>query len=70
MNSNPGSGRSPGEGNGNAPQYSCLENTMDRGAGRLQFMWSQRVRDNLASKTNDKKEEEEVWFLCPHCEQL
>ena len=28
----PGSGRSPGEGNGNSPQYSCLENPMDRGA--------------------------------------
>ena len=28
----PGSGRSPGEGNGNSLQYSCLENLMDRGA--------------------------------------
>ena len=28
----PGSGRSPGEGNGNSLQYSCLENPMDRGA--------------------------------------
>jgi len=26
-----GSGRSPGGGNGNLLQYSCLENTMDRG---------------------------------------
>ena len=25
-------GRSPGEGNGNPPQYSCLEKPMDRGA--------------------------------------
>ena len=30
--SNPGSGRSPGEGNGNPLQYSCLENPMDGGA--------------------------------------
>ena len=30
--SNPGSRRSPGEGNGNPLQYSCLENSMDRGA--------------------------------------
>ena len=30
----PGSGRSPGEGNGNPLQYSCLENPMDRGAWR------------------------------------
>ena len=28
----PGSGRSPGEGNGNALQYSCLGNPVDRGA--------------------------------------
>ena len=28
----PGSGRSPGEGNGNPLQYSCLENSMDREA--------------------------------------
>ena len=27
----PGSGRSPGGGNGNPPQYSCLGNPMDRG---------------------------------------
>ena len=29
----PESGRSPGEGNGNPLQYSCLENSMERGAG-------------------------------------
>ena len=32
MGSVPGLGRSPGEGNGNPPQYSCWENPMDRGA--------------------------------------
>ena len=30
----PGSGRSPGEGNDNPLQYSCLENPMDRGSWR------------------------------------
>ena len=30
----PRSGRSPGVGHGNPLQYSCLENPMDRGAGR------------------------------------
>ena len=30
----PGSGGSPGEGNGNPLQYSCLEKSMDRGAGQ------------------------------------
>ena len=32
MDSIPGSGRSPGEGDGNPLQYSCLGNPMDRGA--------------------------------------
>ena len=32
MGSIPESGRSPGEGNGNPLQYSCLQNPMDRGA--------------------------------------
>ena len=34
MGSIPGWGRSPGEGNGNPLQYSCLANAMDRGAWR------------------------------------
>ena len=32
MGSIPGSGISPGKGNGNPYKYSCLENPMDRGA--------------------------------------
>jgi len=32
LGSIPGSGRSPGEGNGNPLQYSCLEDPMDGGA--------------------------------------
>ena len=32
LGSIPGSGRSPGEGNDNPLQYSCLENSMDKGA--------------------------------------
>ena len=39
----PGSGRSPGEGNGNPLQYSCLENPMDRGAWWAAVHGSQRV---------------------------
>ena len=34
MSSIPGSGRSPAGGNGNPLQYSCLENSMDKGAWR------------------------------------
>ena len=46
----PGLGRSPGEGNGNSLQYSCLENPTDRGASGLWFMGSQRVRHNWVTK--------------------
>ena len=44
LGSIPGSGGSPGEGNGNPLHYSCLENPMDEGAScRLLSMGSQRV---------------------------
>ena len=36
--------KSPGEGNGNPLQYSCLENPMDRGAWGLHSKGSQRGR--------------------------
>ena len=43
----PGSGRSPGEGNGNPLQYACLENSMDREEpGGLQSMRTVRVRQD------------------------
>ena len=38
----PGSGRSPGEGNGNPLEYSCLESSMDKGIGGPQSTKSQR----------------------------
>ena len=41
----PGSGRYPGEGNGNPLQYSCLENTMGRGA------WKATVNGVTKSQT-------------------
>ena len=40
-----GSGRSPGEGNGNPLQYSCLENPMDGGAWWATVHRSQRESD-------------------------
>ena len=47
----PGSGRSPGEGNGNPLQYaSCLENSMDRGAWWATVHRVTRVRHDLATK--------------------
>jgi len=39
----------PGEGNGIPLQYSCLENPMDGGPGRLQSMGSLRVRNDWAT---------------------
>ena len=42
----PGSRRFPGDGNDYPPQYSCLENFMDREPGRLQSIGSQRVGHN------------------------
>ena len=42
---NPGWGRSPGEGNGNPLQYSCLKTPMDRGA------WWATVHEVVKSQT-------------------
>ena len=45
----PGLGRSPGGGHGNPPQYSCLENPMDRGA------WGATVHRVAKSRTRRKR---------------
>ena len=45
-----GSGRSPGEGNGNPLQYPCLENPIDRGAWQATVHGIARVGQNLATK--------------------
>jgi len=44
-------GRSPGGGHGNPLQYSCLESPMDRGAGRLLSMGSQRDGHDWVTNT-------------------
>ena len=41
----PGSGRSPGEGNGNPLQYSCLGNPMNREAWWATHPWGQEESD-------------------------
>ena len=54
----PGLGRSPGEGNSNPLQYSCLENPRSETEepGRLQSMGSQRVKHDWAtSQTKDNR---------------
>ena len=51
LDSIPGSGRFPGEGNGNLLQYSCLENLMDREAWcRILSTGSRRARHNCKGK--------------------
>ena len=46
----PGSGRSPGEGNGNSLQYSCLGDPMDRGAWWATVSRVAQVGHELATK--------------------
>ena len=49
-----GSGRSPGEGNGNPLQYSCLENSMDRGAWRAMVPGVTQSQTPLSNNTFTK----------------
>ena len=53
MGSIPGSGRSPGEGNGNPLQYSCLENPMHRGA------WGATVHGVSESDTTEATKQQQ-----------
>ena len=56
----PGSGRSPGGGNGNALQYFCLENPMDRGA------WRDIVPDGVAKSWTRLSVHAYAW-ITHHC---
>ena len=51
LGSIPGSGRSPGEGNNNPLQFSCLENPMDRGAWWATVHEATRVRHDWETTT-------------------
>jgi len=50
----PGLGRSPGEGNDNPLQYSCLENPKDREDWQATFHGVTRVGHNLMTKPPPK----------------
>ena len=51
LGSIPGSGRSPGEGNGNPLQYSFLENPMDGGAWWATVHWVAKSQTRLSDFT-------------------
>ena len=50
----PGSERSPGEGNGNPLQDSCLQNPMDRGAWQATVHGVARVGHDLATRKRER----------------
>ena len=55
----PGSERSPGEGNGNPIQDSCLENSMHRGAQQVTVQGITRVGHDLVTNHNHQNELQE-----------
>ena len=59
----PGSGRSPRVGNGNPFQYSCLENSMDRGGWQATVQGVSMIRTRLSARvhTHTHTHESEVW---------
>ena len=59
LSSIPGSGRSPGEGNGNPIQDSCLENSMHRGAQQVTVHGITRVGHDLVTNHNHQNELQE-----------
>ena len=66
----PGSGRSPGEGNGNPLQYSCLRNPMDRGAWQATVQGFARVRHNLVTEPQSEcksQTEKMIWDTDLEC---
>ena len=60
LGSIPGSGRSPGGGNGNPLQYSCLENPVDRGAWRASAHRVAQSRTRLSDSMQACQ-----WSSCP-----
>ena len=51
----PGSGRFPGEGNGNPLQYSCLGNSMDREAWLTTVLWGPKEPDTTEPLSTHRK---------------
>ena len=57
----PGSGRSPGGGNGNPLQYFCLENPQNRGAQQTTVPWGRKELDMNERLRKPKKKMREHW---------
>ena len=61
----PGLRRSPGEGNGHPLQYSCLKNTMDRGAWWATLHGVPRVGHNSVTKQQQELQPPSLFFFLP-----
>ena len=59
----PGSGRSPGEGNGNTLQYSCLEIPWTEEPGGCSSPWGRRVRHDLETKQWQQERDETTLYV-------
>ena len=63
---NPWSGRSPGEGNGNPFQYSCLGNPMDRGAWRATAHGVAQSQTQLSEYACTRAHNHKIWKTGSH----
>ena len=59
----PRSGRSPGEGNGNPPQHSCLEDSMDRGAWQAIVCGVTKSQTGLSTLQQTRRRLEHEWMM-------
>ena len=70
----PGLGRSPGGGHGNSLQYSCLENSMDRGVWRATVQEVSKsctqLRDQTANKLKLYFDNSSYLFDCQKCKSF
>ena len=62
----PGSGRSPGEGNGYPLQYSCLENSMERGAWWATVQGVTKCQTRLTYRYTDMRDTH-THTVCKQC---
>ena len=66
----PGLGRSPGEGNGHPLQYSCLENSINRGAWWGTVHWVAKSQTRLKRLSSSSRPVETKLFCIQKCQSL